>query len=101
MPHSELRRSMTDQKPLDQELQTYMAAREHLEREHMGKFVLIKGSDVVGAYDSFETAADEGLRRFGRSEFLIRKVGEEETHLSAAILYGLTGADFKDVVPTR
>jgi hypothetical protein len=79
-------------KPLEQELRTFERERSHLEREHSGKFVLIHGEDVIGTYDGFEAAANEGLRRFGSSPFLIREIGQREIQLSPAVLYGLTGA---------
>jgi len=80
------------EKPLDQELATYAREREHLEREHRDKFVLIHRDDVVGVYDTFDTAADEGIRRFGKEPFMVRQVGRDTTKLSPAVLYGLLHA---------
>ena len=77
-------------KVLDRELATLKKEREHLEREHMGKFVLIHGDEVVNVFDDFETAANEGLRQFGRKPFLIRRVGENTIELPIAVVYGLT-----------
>lgn len=39
-----------------------------------GKFVLIKGNELSGVYDTQEEALSEGARRFGRSSFLVRRV---------------------------
>ncbi|MCH7633232.1 MAG: hypothetical protein IIA36_00880 [Proteobacteria bacterium] len=79
-------------KILDAELQTFEKKQKHLEREHKGKFVLIHGDEVIGTYDDFEKAADEGVRQFGRAPFLIRRVGEEPLKLPTAVVYGLTRA---------
>jgi len=46
--------------------------------DHHDQFVLIKGKDVVGFYDSYETALTEGLKRFGNVPFFIKEVKEEE-----------------------
>lgn len=80
-------------KVLERELATFEKERERLEREHSGKFVLIHGDEAIGTYDSFDTAADEGLRRFGREPFLIRQVGEAPVELPTALIYGLTSAN--------
>ena len=39
-----------------------------------GKFVLVRGEELVGAYDTVETALAEGARRFGLTSFLVRPV---------------------------
>lgn len=79
-------------KILEVELATLEKRRKHLEQEHAGKFVLIHANDVVGTYDDFEKAADEGLRQFGREPFLIRQIGQEALSLPVAVVYGLTVA---------
>ena len=80
-------------KVLERELATFDKERKHLEREHSGKFVLIHGDKVVGTYDDFDKAADEGIRLFGREPFLIRQVGGKPVEIPAALLYGLTSAN--------
>lgn len=43
--------------------------------DHKGKFVLIKGEDLVGIFDSEGSALEEGYKRFGQSEpFLVHKI---------------------------
>jgi hypothetical protein len=79
-------------KPLELEIATYERERDRLEREHRGKFVLIKGEEVIDAFDSFQAAADEAVRRFGRGPYLIRHVAQEKLGVSPAVLYGLTHA---------
>ena len=78
--------------PLEQERATFDREREHLEKEHHGKFVLIHGSEVVDTFDTFEAAADEGLRQFEPGTFLIRRVGAERDSLPVSVVYGLSSA---------
>ena len=59
-------------KVLKDELAVYEKQRKRLEKEHLNKFVLIYGKEIIGTFDTFQNAADEGLRRFGDGPFLIR-----------------------------
>ncbi len=59
---------------LEQELAYFEAHRAQWLIEHPGKFVLIKGSDFVGAFDTPENAYKAGLERFGNTPFLIKQV---------------------------
>ena len=77
-------------KTLDREIAVYERERERLEREHRGKFVLVRGDEIVGTFDTFQAAADEAVRRFGRGPYLIRRVFDEKLGISPAVLYGLT-----------
>jgi hypothetical protein len=61
-----------------QELETYEDAKEKLLAESKGKFVLIKGSEIIGVYTSQEDALAEGYKRFGNKEFLVKEVIEVE-----------------------
>ena len=77
---------------LELEIAVYDRERERLEREHRGKFVLILGDEIVGIFDTFQVAADEAVRRFGRGPYLIRHIPEEKLGISPAVLYNLTHA---------
>ena len=46
-----------------------------LEKHHLGKFVILKGGKLVGAFDTFDAAAQEATRQFPNDKFLIRQVG--------------------------
>lgn len=76
---------------LAQEIATFEKHRADLEKSHPGKFVLIKGDEVLGTFDTFENAAAEGVRLFPKEDFLIRQIGAPVAQLSPAIVYGLTG----------
>lgn len=61
--------------PLETEIAAYEAKRVELERHYKGKFVIFHDGEFIGAFDSFDAAADEAVRRFGRGPYLIRQVG--------------------------
>lgn len=64
---------------LDTELETYEQNRERLLGEHEGKYVLIHGDEVVGAYESKIDAIYLGYKKFGNVPFLVKQVVEVET----------------------
>jgi hypothetical protein len=74
---------------LEQELATLDREKDRLEKEHRGKFALIRGDEVIGTFDTFDAAAEEALRRFGQGPYLIRQIGEESMSLPPALAYGL------------
>ena len=56
--------------------------------EKKGLFVLIKGEELIGTFNTFEAALAEGAQRYGLESFLIRPVQEspEEIHIPALTL---------------
>jgi len=60
---------------LDFEIAAYEKRRADLEANHMGKWVIFHEHRLIGVYDSFEAAAEEAVRCFGRGPYLIRQVG--------------------------
>jgi len=60
---------------LEDEIATYERMRAELEVRQMGKWVVIHDRVVVGFYDSFEGAAEDAVRKFGRGPYLIRRIG--------------------------
>jgi hypothetical protein len=81
---------------LDQERQFYSENLGRWLTQHAGKFVLVKGEELIGAYDTYEDALAEGARRFGLQSFLVRRVGEmaQEVNIPALTL-GLLHDPFK------
>lgn len=86
-------------KVLEKEIATFEREKGRLQTEHPGKFVLVHGDEVIDTFDTFDAAASDGLRRFGKGPFLIREVGRENLDISAAVVYGLTDAHTDDRVP--
>ncbi len=64
--------------PLAEELKTYQAQKANLLRQSHGKFVLIKGDQIIGLYDREEEAYREGYQRFRRAAFLVKQVQEQD-----------------------
>jgi len=78
---------------LEKELALFAKMKPDLLKNYEGKFVLIRGEEFLGAFDSVENAYSEGVRRFGREGFLVKKVTEqEEIHRNQALALGLTHA---------
>jgi len=70
--------AMRSDGPLAQELETYYTHKAELLQEARGKYVLIKGEQIVGIYESQEEAFLEGWRRFRGTGYLARKIHEGE-----------------------
>lgn len=75
---------------LETEIKTYETRRNELEKQYPGKFVVFKGEELVGAYDTIEAAAEEAVRRFGRGPYLIRQVGAPPISLPVSVMYRST-----------
>lgn len=60
---------------LDVEIAAYRDRLFDLETNHMGEWVIFRGGQLIGTYPSFELAATEAVKRFGRGPYLIRQVG--------------------------
>ena len=41
---------------------------------HLGEFVVIKGSEIVGFFPSLDAAFNDGLEKFGVEDFLVEQV---------------------------
>ena len=67
---------------LDAELQTYEKNRKSLLGSAEGKFVLIKGDQIVGVYESKMDAINQGYRQLGHVPFLVKQVLKIETPLN-------------------
>lgn len=78
---------------LEKELALFAKIKPELLKNHEGKFVLIRGAELIGAFDSAENAYAEGVKRFGREPFLVKKVTEqEEVYRNQALALGLMHA---------
>ena len=72
---------------IHEEIAAYEGLRQNLEADHMGKWVLIRNRELVSLFDSFEAAAEEAVKRFGRGPYLIRQVGAPPVTLPASVMY--------------
>jgi hypothetical protein len=77
---------------IDTEIIAYEKMREKLETEHMGKWVLLHQEKLINIYDSFDAAAEDAVRQFGRGPYLIRQIGAPPVTLPASVMYPRTYA---------
>ena len=73
---------------LQREIAAYERKRAMIETEYFGKWVVVRQEEIVDVFDSFEDAAHESARRFGRGPYLIRQAGEAPITLPASVMYG-------------
>ena len=72
---------------LTEEISAYEEMQRTLEMDHFGKWAVIYNEKLVGVYDSFESAAETAVERFGSGPYLIRQVGAGPITLPASVLY--------------
>jgi len=72
---------------INDEIKAYEKMRPELEAKYRGRWVLIRDSQLVNVHDSFESAADEAVEKFGRGPYLIRQVGAAPGTLSVSVIY--------------
>lgn len=72
---------------LETEIKAYEKKLPELEKAYPGKFVVFKGEEFVGAWDTLNAAAAEAVARFGRGPYLIRQVGAPPPTLPASVLF--------------
>ena len=63
---------------LEKEYQTYLKHKDALLAKEEGKFVLIKETEIIDVYSSYEDALKEGLKKFGNIPFLIKQIQRED-----------------------
>lgn len=64
--------------PLGSEKEYLKANRDRFMREYPGKYLLIKGDQVSGAFETCDEGVKEGVRAFGIGPFLVRSVLQAE-----------------------
>ncbi len=69
-------------RPLEQEQATFDAHRAELLGRAKGKYVLIKGSKILGDFTDIQEALKNGYERFGNQPFLVKLVAEVDAPLS-------------------
>ena len=59
---------------LEKEKAYLRANLEQLSKANPGKYLLIKGETVVGAFETYEQGVSAGVQQFGAGPFLVRSV---------------------------
>ena len=72
---------------LSDEIAAYERMRNGLETDHFGQWALVRQEELIGTYESFESAADDAVRKFGGGPYLIRQIGTPAPSLPASVLY--------------
>jgi hypothetical protein len=72
---------------LDVELNAYHREAPHLEASNAGKWVIFKGSMLVGIYDSLEAAAEDAVAQFSHGPYLIRQIGAAPIVIPVSLAY--------------
>lgn len=75
------------------EIAAYERMQADLESTNLGKWALVHDERLEGVFDSFETAAREAVKKFGRGPYLIRQIGAPSLVLPASVMYRIYNAD--------
>jgi hypothetical protein len=62
---------------LEKEIETYHAKLPEW-KQHEGKFVLIKGDQVVDFFSSYDDALKAGYKEFGLEPFMVKQIASVE-----------------------
>jgi hypothetical protein len=71
---------------LEEERAFYAEHRAEWLQKHDQRFVLVKGCQLVGTFDTQEQAVRMGARLFGLTSYLVRRVTESEEPIRIAVL---------------
>jgi hypothetical protein len=77
----------SDTNVLAAEIRAYEEKLPEMEKTFPGKFVVFKGNEFIGAWDTLNSAAAEAVARFGRGPYLIRQVGAPRPTLPASVFF--------------
>lgn len=73
--------------PLHDDILAFERMKSELADRHDGEWVVFYRGDFVGAYSSFQAAAEDAEERFDADPCLIRQVGAGPIHLTAATVF--------------
>ena len=63
---------------LQKELDYFQAHLEEWLNVYPGKIALVRDEELVGVFDTLDAALAEGVRRFGPTSFLLRRISREQ-----------------------
>ena len=69
---------------LEEELRTFRSHRDELIGRARGKYVLIKGADVIAVFENQIDAIVRGFKTFGKQSFLVQQITEFDAPLHFA-----------------
>ena len=62
----------------EKELETYREKLPELLATHDGKYAVIKGGELLGAYGTYEDALNAGYKQYGLVSFLVKQISAIE-----------------------
>src|SRR5579864_2288354 len=74
--------AMSEQIPLQKELEYFQKHKQEYLKLYQGQFVLIKGEKFAGAFTTEAEAYQAGLEKFGNEPFLIKQVLDDDGTVS-------------------
>jgi hypothetical protein len=86
---------MSEQNPLQTELEYFQKHKQEYLKLYKGQFVLIKGEQFAGTYTTEAEAYKAGLEKFGNEPFLIKQVLDDDGTVSyPALTVGMIHVSF-------
>ena len=86
---------MSEQNPLQTELEYFQKHKQEYQKLYKGQFVLIKGEQFAGAFTTEAEAYRVGLEKFGNQPFLIKQVLDDDGTVSyPSLSIGLISVGF-------
>lgn len=86
---------MSEQNPLQAELEYVQKHKSEYLKLYKGQFVLIKGEKLAGTFTTDAEAYEAGLEKFGNEPFLIKQVLDGDDTVSyPALTVGVLHIDF-------
>ena len=87
--------AMSEQNPLQTELEYFQKHKQEYLKLYKGQFVLIKGKELAGAFTTEAEAYQAGLEKFGNEPFLIKQVLDNDGTVSyPALTVGMISVVF-------
>ena len=80
-------------KELSAQIAKYESIQDVLEADFIGEWVVVYDEEFIGAYTSFEAAAEDAVEKFGSGPYLIRQVGAPAMILPPSMWYRPVYAD--------
>lgn len=71
---------------LAQEISFYETNRDEFIRNHLNRYLLIKGEELISSHTTEDDAIAEGVCQFGTEPFLVRLTGEDTPVFSVPAL---------------
>jgi len=68
-------------------LAAYTKMQDELEAKYMGKWVLFYDDKFISVFETFEDAAQDAVKQFGRGPYLITQVGAPPVTLPASLMF--------------